>query len=183
MRSSVLARRYANALFDVAKAKGLVDHVERDLTTLRGLLDSHEELRHVLGSTAIPPAKKRGVAEAVMGQLRDLTDETRRTITMLAERDRLALIGPLAMAFEERLMTERQIVAAEVVTAVPLGDARRAALAQALGKASGRTVQITDRVDPSLIGGIVATLGGTVFDGSVARQIERLREKLVNDIS
>jgi F-type H+-transporting ATPase subunit delta len=76
-------------------------------------------------------------------------------------------------------MAARNVVTAEVTTAVPLSDAHRTALAAALGKAVDREVTVTERVDPSIIGGVIARVGSVVFDGSVTRQIERMHETLV----
>jgi F-type H+-transporting ATPase subunit delta len=181
--SKSVARRYANALFDVANGNGTLDHLERDLKGLADLLRSHAGLRRVFETQAVTPAKKRAIVDDLIAQIGGLSDEVQRLLVMLAERDRLMLVTELATAFEERLMVQRHIVAADIVTAVPLSAERQAALAQALGKAAGLTVKLTARVDPGIIGGIVATVGGTVYDGSVTRQIERLREKLVNDVS
>jgi F-type H+-transporting ATPase subunit delta len=74
----------------------------------------------------------------------------------------------------------RRTVEAEVVTASPLTDDRRTALAKALGKAADCEVTIKERVDPSIIGGVIARVGSLVFDGSVQRQVERLKERLVS---
>jgi F-type H+-transporting ATPase subunit delta len=99
---------------------------------------------------------------------------------LLAEQDRLALIGDVAEGFAERLRAAQKVVPAEIVTAVPLPDGRRAALAAALGRAAGLDVLVTERVDPAIIGGVVARVGGVVYDGSVARQIDRVREQLLS---
>ena len=95
---------------------------------------------------------------------------------MLADRDRLALLPPVAAAFAERLMDAKRLAQADVVTAVPLTAASRAALADALGRASGKSVTMTERVDPAIIGGVVARIGTFVYDASVAGQLERLRD-------
>jgi F-type H+-transporting ATPase subunit delta len=99
-------------------------------------------------------------------------------LRLLADRDRLGLLAEVGHAFAERLLELRRVVPAEIVTAVPLGETRRAALAEALARATGRTVTITERVDPAIIGGVVARVGSLVFDGSITRQIERMREQL-----
>jgi F-type H+-transporting ATPase subunit delta len=70
------------------------------------------------------------------------------------------------------------VVMAELVTAAPLGDDREAALAHALGQATGHRVDVTGRVDESIIGGVVAKVGSVVYDGSVSRQLERMRQRL-----
>jgi len=101
-------------------------------------------------------------------------------ITLLAERDRLAVIPDLADVFAARLLEAQNIVQAEVSSAAPLTDASRAALADALARATGKSVTMTERVDPALVGGVVARVGTFVYDGSVSRQLERLRDRLIN---
>jgi F-type H+-transporting ATPase subunit delta len=78
-------------------------------------------------------------------------------------------------------MELRRVVPAEVVTAMPLDATARDAIASALGRATGAQVTLTERVDPEIVGGLVARVGSLVFDGSLTRQVERLRERLTVD--
>lgn len=173
-----VARRYAAALFDVAVKAGVLDAVERDLSAIIHLTSSHEELRRVLDNPAIAPPKKRALMAALIAAAGPVQSEVARLLRLLAERDRLTLLAGIGDAFGARLMEQRRVVPAEVVTATPLDDARRAALSEALGRATGRTVLLSERVDASIIGGVVAKVGSVVFDGSVTRQIERMREQV-----
>ena len=102
-----------------------------------------------------------------------------RMLLMLADRDRLALLPDLADAFRSRLMDHQQVVRAEVTTAMELPADRVSALQHGLATATGRTVQLDVRVDPSIVGGAVTKIGSTVYDGSVTTQLERLKRKLV----
>jgi F-type H+-transporting ATPase subunit delta len=97
---------------------------------------------------------------------------------MLAERDRLVLINDLADAYAEKAMTLARILPAEVTTAVPLGDDARGALKSALSRATGSEVTLTERVDSTIIGGLVAKVGSVVFDGSVLRQLDKIKDRL-----
>jgi F-type H+-transporting ATPase subunit delta len=105
-------------------------------------------------------------------------DEVRRLVGLLADHDRLAILDQVAAAFSERLLDAKKVAHADVVTATPLTPASRAALAEALGKASGKTVTMTERVDPSIIGGVVATIGSFVYDGSIAHQLDKIKKQL-----
>ena len=100
-----------------------------------------------------------------------------RLLQMLAERDRLALLPDLLDIYRARLNEHRGIVRARITTATPLDDGRSAALEQALGQATGREVRIERSVDPALLGGLVAQVGGVVYDGSVTRHLDRLRQE------
>jgi F-type H+-transporting ATPase subunit delta len=176
-----VARRYAAALFDVAAKAEVLDAVERDLTDFVDALSSHDELRRVFDAPAIAPQKKRAVVDALIAASAPVQPEVARLLRLLADRGRLMLLADIGEAFGERLMERRRVVSAEVVAASPLGDARKAALAEALGRVTGRTVLVAERVDPSIIGGVIARVGSVVFDGSVTRQIERMREQLRRD--
>lgn len=174
-----IARRYATALFDVVRKIDGVERAEQDLAALKALLASNPELAAAFASAAIPPAKKRAVVDALVSQS-GMSAEVGRLLTLLADRDRLEMASDVADAFAARLQQERRVVSAEIVTAVPLDAFRRDSLAHALGKASGATITMTERVDPNIIGGVVATVGGTVFDGSVTTQLEHMRRRLTS---
>ena len=85
------------------------------------------------------------------------------------------------MVFHERLLEEEQVLQAEVTTAEPLSDTDRQALQARLSAATKKHVTITPRVDPAIIGGLVARIGGTVYDGSLVSQLARIRERLSVD--
>jgi F-type H+-transporting ATPase subunit delta len=102
-----------------------------------------------------------------------------KLLLLLADRDRLILLGEVAAAFRQRMMEHQNVVRAEVTTAVPLGPERVAAMQQGLAQATGRQVLLEARVDPAIIGGAVARIGSTVYDGSVTTQLERLRQQLI----
>jgi F-type H+-transporting ATPase subunit delta len=176
--ASGIARRYAAALFDVTRKAGIEGRVGESLSTLASLVTGHAELRQVFETPALPPQVKRSVLTALVNQMGPINVELQRLLDLLADRDRLGMIPAVAAAFTERLMQARKILPAEIVTAVPLSDANRTAIAGALAKAMGSEVTITERVDPAIIGGVVAKVGSTVFDGSVTRQLERLGQRL-----
>jgi F-type H+-transporting ATPase subunit delta len=174
-----VARRYAAALFDVAEKSGATDRALADVRALRDLVEGHEELRKVFASPAIPASRKKAVLDAIVARAGLASVEVVRLAELLAGRDRLALVGAVASAFEARVNEARKIVPAEVVTAEPLDATSRTAIASALGRATGNEVRLTERVDPSLVGGLVARVGSLVFDGSITRQMERLRQRLL----
>ena len=101
-----------------------------------------------------------------------------KLLTLLAERDRLSLLADVAAVFHERLLEEQNVLQAEVTTATPLGADEQKALQARLSAATSKQVTITPRVDPGIIGGIVARIGSTVYDGSLANQLARIRERL-----
>ena len=87
----------------------------------------------------------------------------------------------LAAAYRTRLLDRKNIVSAEITTAVPLTPETADRVGRALGQASGKQVLVSTRVDPAIIGGVVARVGSTVYDGSVTTQLARMRQKLVEN--
>jgi len=178
MTTGAVSRRYAAALFDVVDTSGQTSRALGDLQSFSGLVSGHDELCKVFESPAIPHARKKAVLEALIARLGTVSPEVTRLLGLMADRDRLSLISAVTAAFEARVNEARRIMPAEVVTAEPLDDASRSAIAGALKKATGNDVRISERVDPALVGGVVARVGSLVFDGSVTRQLERMRQRL-----
>ena len=179
MTPRTAARRYAVALFDVVDKSGGIDRADQDLRAFADAVAGHPELQKVFEAPAVPAPKKRAIVEGLIAASGDVSPEVSRLVLLLADRDRLALVGDVAAAFEARVMQAKKIVPAEVVTAVALHDGPRRALVQALGKAAGGDVRMTERVDPGILGGVIARVGSIVYDGSVTHQVERLRQRLL----
>jgi F-type H+-transporting ATPase subunit delta len=176
-----VARRYAGALFDVARKNQTLDRVEAQLELFAQLLDAHADLRRIFDTPAVAPQKKRAILDAVLEKAGDNDSEVRQLLRMLADRDRLMLLPEVRAAFEARLRQERRVLQAELVTAVPLPEGQRESLVAALRKAAGSDLALTERVDPAIIGGVVARVGSLVFDGSVTRQLERMKQRLLQE--
>lgn len=178
MTSRSAARRYARALFDVAQKEADIQQVGRELAGIAGLISANEPLARVLSNPAIPAVRKRGVMEQLLARDGSITPVLGKLLLLLADRDRLALVPEIASAYDTRLMDHAQVVRADVTTAIALGADRIAALQRGLAEVTGRTVQLDTRVDPSIIGGAVARIGSTVYDGSIATQLQKVKERL-----
>jgi F-type H+-transporting ATPase subunit delta len=178
MTSRASGTRYARALFDVARKEGSVEETGRDLAAFAQLVAGHDLLARVLSNPAIPAPRKRAVIEQLLARGGSLAPSVGRLLTLLADRDRLVLLPDIAAAYQDRLMEHAKIVRAEVITAIGLPADRVAALQQGLGQATGRQVQLETRVDPSIIGGAITRIGSTVYDGSVTRQLQKMKEAL-----
>jgi F-type H+-transporting ATPase subunit delta len=179
MTSRGAAGRYARALFDITLAEGKdLTATGRELSDFAAMLTSNTALARVLTNPAIPASRKRNVVKELIAKVGNLQPALAKLLLLLGERDRLALVPDVADAYDSRLMDHQKVVRAEVVTAIDLPPDRVAALKQNLATATGRDVQLSTRVDPDIIGGAVARLGGTVYDGSIARQLQRIKETL-----
>jgi len=171
------ATRYARALLDVSRAEGDPQAAERDLATFVSLVGSHETLARVLTSPGVPLTRKSALVAQLLARLQ-LSGPVARILELLARRDRLVLLPDLLEEYRRRLMDYQQVIRAEVTTAVPLPADRAEALRKTIAEKTGRTVHLTTAVEPALIGGIVTRIGSVVYDGSVRRHLERIRETL-----
>lgn len=177
MSSRTAATRYAKALLDVAASAAAAEAIDRDLAAVAAAMHDHRELRQALTAPSVPAAAKRKVV-AALGDRLGLGAVSRRTLDLLAERDRLGELDDVLAIYRERLLTRQKIQRAEVRSAVPLSAEAAAAIAARLGAATATTVRVETVVDPSLIGGVMATVGSTVYDGTVRTQLEKLRKQL-----
>lgn len=168
-----LARRYARALFDVAAEQGNAESVARELKQAVAIIDGNAELRAILHHGAVRAEKKRGIVAGIWK-----TGLAARLLQLLAERDRMELLPSLTEQFESAWNESRGVLSGEAVSAAPLAQAQVEALAAALGRGLGVTVDLRTREDKSLLGGLRVTLGGRTYDGSVRAQLRALRDRL-----
>lgn len=180
MSGRASAARYARALLDVAINEADPIRVGDELASFAELVAGHAVLRDTLGNPAVASSDKRKVVEELSGRL-SLSSPLAKLLAMLADRDRLVLLADLSDVYQERLREHRQILQAEVTTATPLDVAHVETLRQRLQSATGRQITMTTRVDPAIIGGLVARIDSTVYDGSVSARLAKLRERLLQE--
>jgi F-type H+-transporting ATPase subunit delta len=190
MTNRTAANRYARALLDVAvkeqqtsgvaraDTNAALEDIQRQLTGVHELLEKYPALRKALLNPAVPVTRKRAAVVELTAQL-PVQPIVSKLLALLAERDRLALLPDLLAAYRERLLDYFNVVRAEVTTAVPLSPDRAKRVEDSLAALTGRTVTLATSVDSAIIGGVVARVGSTIYDGSVKRQLERMKEKLV----
>jgi len=173
------ATRYARALLDVAVSTSAdPDKIQQDLTTVASLAAQHADLQQAFTDPRVPVAARTAIVDTI-GQRAGVAAPVARLLTMLSTRGRLALLPEIATAFSERLLAHRRIVRAQITAAAPLTAERQDALRRSLSQVTGKDVQVEVDVDPSLIGGIVARIGSTVYDGSIRTQLHKVRQQLV----
>jgi F-type H+-transporting ATPase subunit delta len=177
MTARTSALRYARALLDVALAEADPVAVGRELAASADTFKGHDALWMVLTNPAVPAPKKRTIIDELLPRL-EVCSVVAKTLQMLASRDRMGLLPDIVDAYRDRLLDHQNVVRASVTSAVPLPADRVAALQQELAGVTGRSVVMTATTDPSIVGGVVAQIGSMVYDGSVRRQLEKLRERL-----
>jgi F-type H+-transporting ATPase subunit delta len=179
MTHSAVATRYANALADVVTT-GAGTAAEATLGELRAfesVLGSSAELQNALTSPAVPPSRKR----AVVGRLADnlkLSRVTRNFLYVLIDHRRIASLADIVQSFETVADERLGFARADVSTAREIAEPQRKQLNAQLERLSGKRIRARYSVDDSLIGGVVARIGSTVYDGSVRGQLNSLGKRL-----
>ena len=169
------AKRYAEAVFGLARENGTFEAWQRDLDQLAELMEN-PRVRVAMESPNVAEAQKAAVIEQVQVGAQP---EAKNLARMLLARHRIGIAGDLAALFREQALAELGIVVADVTTALPLGKEGEVAVKQRLTQLVGKQVEIRTHVDPDIIGGIVARIGDQLIDGSVSGQLRRLRDRMV----
>ena len=169
-----IAERYAVALYDLADGQGTLDSVAADLRSVIAHVAAVPELQRLLVNPVLKRDAQSAAALAVADALQ-LTPLTRNLIGVLGHNRRLAALVPVANAYLARLAAKRGEVTAVVTSASPLSDAQIDALVTKLRAATGAKIQIDQRVDASLIGGLIVKVGSTLVDQSLKTKLMRLQ--------
>jgi F-type H+-transporting ATPase subunit delta len=167
---------YAQALFAVARAEGVLPKVEDELYAFGKALEQHTDLRQALTDAALPAENKKAVVRDLLGDRANPV--TLSLLGFVIDAGRAREIPKIVEELAAMASTDREHVLAEVRTAVDLSAQQRERLAEALSKATGRRVDVKVVVDPSVIGGVVARVGDEVFDGSIASRLEDAKQAL-----
>jgi F-type H+-transporting ATPase subunit delta len=167
---------YSRGLFEIARAEGTIDEVEDELFRFARSYESSDELRNALSDEQIPASKRQAIIEDLLGG--KVTPTTTQLISMVVGSGRARDLPAIVDKLVARASSAKNLEVAEVRVAVALTPDQETRLAAALANATGKEVNLKVVVDPSVIGGIVATVGDTVIDGTVRTRIEQLKSRL-----
>lgn len=171
-----VAQGYAQAIFAVAEAEGVLEQVEEELFRFARALESHTDLRDALTDAAVPADRKKAVLADLLGERAH--PQTVGLLGFIIEQGRARELGKIVDSLLQTTSESREHALAEVRSAVPLSDDQKAKLQEALSRATGRTVEIKVLVDPTVVGGVVARVGDQVFDGSIRTRLQEAKEQL-----
>jgi F-type H+-transporting ATPase subunit delta len=169
-----IARPYAAALFDLAKTEGSVDAVEAGLNDLQALSGESEDFRRFLRSPVISADAKAGAAAAILSKA-NLSATVANFVNVVARNGRLFALPAIIKGFKQLAAEQRGEISADVTSAAPLTDAQRKSLADTLKGKVGKTVTLTEHVDPSLIGGLVVKVGSQMIDSSLKTKLTAMK--------
>ena len=171
MARKAYARRYSQAVFEIAQEKGELDRWQSDLRKIASLADAAAFIALIENPKLHFNDKTRLLSE----QLGDINPLTLNLIYLLVARGKLSIVGEVADEYQRLLDSYRGIEQAEVITVVPLENKDKLSLEERLGAMVDKKVVIKSEVDASLIGGIIARIGGKLIDGSTRSRLEALK--------
>lgn len=174
MIRQVAAKRYAEAAYQLARERGTVEDWSAALELMASAF-ADPEMAAVMDSPRLPSAAKLALIERTLAGIDPLALNLAR---LLVTKGRTYLVPQIAEAFQERMDKERGIAHAQVVTAVPLSEAEKAAIAARLKEITGKQVVLETEVDEEIVGGLVARIGDRLIDGSTKSRLLALKRQL-----
>jgi F-type H+-transporting ATPase subunit delta len=175
----IIAKRYAKALVQLAEEKKSVDKAKTDLAAFVGAVDALPALQKLLASPVFTPESKKAVIKELSGKL-GLQQTTQRFVEHLAETGRIRYIKDVHEAFLEILAERLNRATVKLTTAATISPADLADMKKKLEGLTGKQVDISAKVDASLIGGAKAQIGSTIYDGTIKNQLDKMRNQFMN---
>jgi F-type H+-transporting ATPase subunit delta len=167
---------YARGLFELARAEGTLDEVEDELFRFARSFESSDELRNVLTDELVPASRRQSIVEDLLGG--KATPTTVQLVSLVVGSGRGRDLPAIIDRLVQRASSSKNLEVAEVRTAVPLSDDQQDRLKAALANATGKQLNVKVIIDPSVLGGLVATVGDTVIDGTVRARLDQLKSRL-----
>jgi F-type H+-transporting ATPase subunit delta len=177
LSASALTRRYAKALVELAVEQQAVDRYGEELAMINAVLDREELLRQLLESPTLIMEKKSAMLSDLAAAL-DLSAGMRNFLGLVLSKGRIDCLPQIEDTYRKLADELSGVLRARIISAVALDDAQQQAIGAGLEKQTGKKVALNLKVDPQLIGGVQAEIGGRLFDGSVRSQLKRIEESL-----
>jgi F-type H+-transporting ATPase subunit delta len=179
MSRRLIARRYALALAAIAEARDCLLPVQQELAGIAALVRGNPDLERLAFNPLLAPSQKAKALDAILVAT-GASATVRSFFGVVAGAARLDLVYELSSALDELVDERMGVVEARVQTAQPLSPAQTTALQAALARRTGKTVKLTWRQDPALLGGLKAQIGSTVYDASIQGQLRLLKARLLS---
>jgi F-type H+-transporting ATPase subunit delta len=177
MSVSLVANRYAKALFEIGVEQNDLERIVDEMATVADAWESSADLRNVIENPLVQHATKKAVVNDVVEAI-SATDTVRQTLQLLVDRRRMKTLPYVARMLRELADARKGVVRAEVTTAVALSEVYYARLQAQLERMTSKRVVIDRRVDPALLGGVITRIGDRIIDGSLRTRLQSLRDAM-----
>ena len=177
MSAGSLSRRYAKAIFEIGTTTGTIDQIGATLKSLAAAMRESAELQSLLSNPAIRRADRRKVIDGLLTRLM-ATQQTKNLVYLLLDGERLYALPDISREVNAMIEAKGGRISAEITSAKPLDPSQLSQITAALEKLSGKKVDVVRKEDATLLGGVIAKVGDTVYDGSLRTQLRGLRDEL-----
>lgn len=181
MMKGAVARRYAQALYEIAVANNTLETMEEEIKGVAQVVEGSTELQRVLYHPQVLPEQKKELLKALFAD--KVSRESMNFLNLVVDKRRERYITGIAEEFVALANAARNTATAKVTSAMELDEAAQKDMLKVLAKISGREVNSTFQVDPSLIGGVVVQIGDKVIDGSIKTRLATLKSRLMSKTS
>jgi len=169
------AKRYAKALFEIASTD--LDAVQKDMHRLKDTFESHPDLLKFLKNPTVAASKKLAAVQKIFGS--EVSDNTKKLIDLLGQKDRLSLLKDIATSFNELYKNHKGIKEAEVISAIPLDDTLKNSILNKIKELTGSSqIKLSNKVKPELIGGFILNMDDLRYDASISGKLAKIKSKL-----
>lgn len=180
MLKGAIARRYAAAMFDLGSKQNQLDRTLDDVQEIARLFSKHS-LAFLLREPKIPAQRKETVLrEALSARVLPIS---LNLALLVVQRGLVDLMPNIAHELQQMVFDYKNQAVAEVTTAAPMDEKQQALVKQALEKRTGKTILLQTKVNPEILGGVVARVGDQVIDGSVQQRLQVLKRQLLNGVA
>lgn len=173
-----LVQKYAQAVYELAAEKNQIVEVEAQLSTVVQTITSHSQLATFLYHPRVPIQAKKNLLKSVFSE--ELTVYVLNFLLLIVDKRRESFLPHIIEQFAALVNEARNIAIAQVTTVMPLSDKEKNDLTQKLAVVTGKNIRLQIHTDPSIIGGVIVRIGDKLIDGSVKRQLDRLKINLLN---
>lgn len=172
--SATAAKRYAKAIYEVAKEQDRLGQVEEELTAVRQAIRDSEELRRVIEHPRTSASDKKALFDKLFKDR--LSTEVRNFLCLLVDQKREDELEAIVREYVLLANDARGIVDATVTTAKPLSDDEKESLSKTFGELLNKQLRVNSKVDESIIGGVIVRIGDRLYDGSIAGKLARFQQ-------
>lgn len=177
----IVANRYAEALFQLSEDENITNEVYKELYEVVELVKGNKELENVLKSPLVPKGEKITLIETLFSN--KINNNLKNFLKILIEKGRINSLKTIEKTFKELLNEKNNVIEGTVISAVQMDDNQIKELEEKLSKKYNKNVTLENKVDESILGGVLVRLGNTQIDGSVKTRLDNIKDQLTQVIS
>jgi F-type H+-transporting ATPase subunit delta len=178
MLANQLAIKYAQAIYELAAEQNVLEQVEMELKLVESTIETYSDLATLIYHPRVLAQAKKETLNKILGQ--DVSEVVLKFLMVLVDKRREMILPDIIREYVKQANEARNIIEAQVTTAIPLDSAQQTALMNKLSLVTGKVVVLKAQIDKAIIGGVIVQIGDKLIDGSIARQLQLLKNTLLN---